>query len=240
MNIKNELTCKHCNQIYNDPITLNCCGELICKHHIEEAISKNSSNKFLCPLCDEENTNQRLNINRIIQKLVENELHKFEIDSEHKLILSNFKKEMAKLEALIGDPANVIYEKIGDLKLKVDLEREEKKNEIDKLADGLIQQLETFENNFKAGCRTNIDLEHYNGLVKLSRKQLGEYEKCLELFSSKKEERDEKSRQAEKLVNKLRLEIKEAETKLFANRSITYKPSGIASRDLFGKLLIKV
>ena len=239
MNIKEQLTCKVCYQIYKDPITLPC-GCNTCKQHVEEAISKSSSNKFMCPLCNEENINQRFNINRIIETMVEKELHKFEIDSEHKLILSSFKKEITKLEALIRDPENVIYEKIGELKLKVDLEREEMKIEIDKLADGLIQQLETFENNFKAGCRTNIDLEHYNGLVKLSRKQLGEYEKCLELFSSKKEERDEKSRQAEKLVNKLRLEIKEAETKLFANRSITYKPSGIASRDLFGKLLIKV
>ena len=141
MNIKNELTCKHCNQIYNDPITLNCCGELICKHHIEEAISKNSSNKFLCPLCDEENTNQRLNINRIIQKLVENELHKFEIDSEHKIFLRSFKKEIANLEALIREPENVIYDEINELKREVDFERRILKIDIDSQADGLIKQL---------------------------------------------------------------------------------------------------
>jgi hypothetical protein len=239
MNIKDELTCKHCNQIYNSPITLPC-GCNTCKHHIEEAISNSSSNKFLCPLCDVENFKQTFNINRIIEKLVEKDLHKFEINSEHKLILGSFKKEIANLEALIRDPENVIYEKIGELKLKVDIEREEMKIEIDKLAVGLIQQLETFENNFKAEYKTHIDLERYKGLVELSRKQLGEYEKCLDLFSSKKEERDEKSRHVEQLVNKLRSDIAEAENSLFSNRSIKYKPSGIASRDLFGQLLIKV
>ena len=239
MNIKEQLTCKVCYQIYTDPITL-ACGCNTCKQHVEDAISKSSSNKFRCPLCNEENFKQKFNINRIIETMIEKELHKFEIDSEHKLILSSFKKEIANLEALIRDPENVIYEKIGELKLKVDLEREEKKNEIDKLADGLIQQLETLENNFKAGCKTNIDLERYNGLVVLSKKQLGEYEKCLDSFSSKKEERDEKSRKVEKLVNKLRLEIAEAGNNFFANCSITYKPSGIASRDLFGQLLVKV
>ena len=114
------------------------------------------------------------------------------------------------------------------------------KIEIDKLADGLIQQLETFEKKIKAECKTNIDLERYKGLVELSRKQLGEFEKCLDLFSSKKEERDEKSRHVEQLVNKLRLNIVEFEKSLFANSSITYEPSGIVSRDLFGKLLVKV
>ena len=239
MNIKEQLTCKLCYKIYKDPITL-ACGCNACKHHIEEVISNSSSKKFMCPICNEENVNQKLNINRIIENMVENELYKFEIDSAHKLILSSFKKEIANLEALIRYPENIIYEKIGDLKLKVDLEREEMKNEIDKLAVGLIQQLETFENNFKAEYKTHIDLEHYNGLFELSRKQLEEYEKCLDLFSSKKEERDEKSRHVEQLVNKLRSDIAEAENSLFANRSITYKPSGIASRDLFGQLLIKV
>ena len=239
MNIKDQLTCKLCYQIYKNPISLPC-GCNTCKQHVEEAISNSSSNKFMCPLCDVENFKQTFNINRVIENMVEKELHKFEIDSEHKLILSSFKKEIANLETLIRDPENVIYEKIGELKLKVDLDREEKKNEIDKLADGLIQQLKTFENNFKAGCRTNIDLEGYNGLVELSKKQLDEYEKYLDLFSSKKEERDEKSKHIEKLVNKLQLVIAEAENSLFSDQSIIYKPSEIGSRDLFGKLLIKV
>ena len=39
MNIKEDLTCKYCREIYKNPITLICCGDNICKQHIEELIS---------------------------------------------------------------------------------------------------------------------------------------------------------------------------------------------------------
>ena len=65
MNIKDELTCKYCKQIFNNPITLSC-GDSICKHHIEELISNNTSNKFACPLCNEEILNQNLSVNKIL------------------------------------------------------------------------------------------------------------------------------------------------------------------------------
>jgi hypothetical protein len=42
MNIKEELTCKYCNEVYKNPITLNCCGENICKQHVEELTSNNA------------------------------------------------------------------------------------------------------------------------------------------------------------------------------------------------------
>jgi hypothetical protein len=67
MNIKEELTCKYCNDIYNIPITL-ACGDSICKHHIEELISSNSPNKFSCPLCNEEIINQNFSVNKCIKK----------------------------------------------------------------------------------------------------------------------------------------------------------------------------
>jgi hypothetical protein len=50
MNIKEELICQHCDQIYkilrneltlmiyNHPVQLNYCGETICKKHIEDLI----------------------------------------------------------------------------------------------------------------------------------------------------------------------------------------------------------
>ena len=65
MNAKEKLTCKFCSKIYKDPIMLICCGESICKHHIEDLISSGSSNKFPCPLCNEENTNQNFEIFQI-------------------------------------------------------------------------------------------------------------------------------------------------------------------------------
>ena len=86
MNIKEELTCKYCNEIYSNPIMLSCCGENICKQHIDELIllSSPNTNKFTCPLCNEENANQNFCVNKLIERLLEKELHKLQIDTKYK------------------------------------------------------------------------------------------------------------------------------------------------------------
>ena len=58
LNIKKKLECKHCYQVYKEPIILTCCGESMCKQHINELQSIDDSNKFLCPFCDKQNSNQ--------------------------------------------------------------------------------------------------------------------------------------------------------------------------------------
>ena len=240
MNVKEELTCEYCKDIYNEPVTLNCCGENICKQHLDELISNNSSNKFTCPLCNEENTKQNFSVNKLIQRLVQNELHKFEIDTEYKVVLKNLKKEIFDLETILKDPENIIYEEISELKRQVDLDREQLKSKIDELADDLIDQLESFEKKFKSESKFNLDLERFNSLVSSSKQQLIQYEKCLNLFSTKKEERDEMSSQSEKNIKILQSKNKELRDGLFSNLSIKYKPMGNRIEDSFGKLIIKV
>ena len=56
-----------------------------------------------------------------------------------------------------------------ELKRQVDLNREELKSQIDKLADGLIKQLESFEAEFKSEYKEKVDLEHYKGLIETSK-----------------------------------------------------------------------
>ena len=237
MNIKEELTCKFCNGIYQNPIALPC-GDNICKHHLEELISNKSSKTFTCPLCNEENaTNQQFKVNKLIQTLVKRELHAFELDPKYETVLSSLRIEIEKIAAILKDPENYIYEEISELKRQVDLDRERLKIRIDELADDLIQQLESYEKLFKAEYKANVDLQHYNGLVESSRKQLIEYEQCLIMFSIKNQEREAKYNDCESLIKVLQPSLVEIQNKLFSNMSITYKPSGIGSRDLFGKLI---
>ena len=117
MNIKEKLACKYCNEIFKIPIFLSCCGENICKHHLNEIISNNSSSKkFTCPLCNEENSNQNLKVNKLIQSLLEIELHEFKMNPIYETVLDNLKKEIANLETILKDPENYIYEQISELK----------------------------------------------------------------------------------------------------------------------------
>ena len=190
MNIKEELTCKYCNEIYNNPITLTC-GDSVCMHHLKELASA-SSPKFLCPLCSQENLTQNFNVNKLVTKLLEIELHKFKLEPKYELAFKNFKAEITNLERILKDPENYIYEEIAELKRQVDLDRERLKSQIDELANDLIQQLEAYEASFRAEYKSNVDLKHYNDLVESSRKQLDEYERCLCCFSTDIAEREER------------------------------------------------
>jgi hypothetical protein len=245
MNIKEELTCKYCNEVYKNPITLNCCGENICKQHVEELTSNNTSKTFACPLCNEENENQKLNVNKCIQKMLENELHHFQVDSKYKESLADLRIQVEKLEAVLRDPENVIYLEIAELKRQVDLGREKLKIKIDELADDLIQQLESYEKTFKAEYKENVNLEHYYALVEASKKLLAEHEKCLSSFSAKAQDREKQYEESEYVINNLKSKIKELKSSLFSDLSITYDPVEINKIDLFGysgmfKLIIKV
>ena len=239
MNIKEKLTCKCCNEIYNNPVTL-ACGDTVCRHHVELISSNSLSRTFLCPLCDRENFIQTLDVNKVIQSLLEIELHEYQINPVYKTVLRNLNKEIENLESILKDPENCIFEEIGELKRQVDLDRERLKSEIDSFANDYIHQLESNEAIFKNEYKTNVDLEHYKALVESSKKQLAEYEQCLSMFSTKKEERYAKRIESEKMIEKLQPEIKELKDKLISNLSINYKPVAVKKEDLFGSLTISV
>jgi DNA repair exonuclease SbcCD ATPase subunit len=238
MNIKEKLTCKICNGIFKDPIFLNCCGENMCKQHFQNLISNDTSNKFTCPFCNQENSNQKLDINTTIQSFLEIELHEFELDPKYERVLTHLRREVGNLEAVLKDPENIIYEEIGELKRQVDLKREKLKIEIDDLADDLINQLDSHKKRFMEEYKSNI--QNYHDLVESSKKQLNEYEACLQLFSTKNNEKEDKYNECEKIMKIVRPSSNEAKNKLFSNISITFKPMNIHGKDLFGKLVIKV
>ena len=240
MNIGKKLTCKYCNQIYKEPITLVCCGDSLCKKHVHDLLDIYDTNTFLCPFCNERNSNQNLRVNKTIQELLDVEVHKFELDPKYERILNSFKTEIRNLEVILNDPESVIYDEISELKRQVDINREELKGQIDKLADGLIQQLESFEAEFKSEYKEKVDLEHYKSLIETSKKQLEQYEKHLSLFSSKTEDKDERSKASESIINDLQSKIKEIKVNMFSNKLITYKSIESNEIRLFGELVIKV
>ena len=239
MNIKEKLTCNYCNEIYKQPVTL-ACGDTICIEHIDKIISSDSAKKLISPICNQENVNQNHSANKLVEALLQIEIHKFELDPKYELIFNNLKREIQNLEKILNDPENYIYEEINELKRQVDLDRENLKSEIDNLADELIKKLESYDAMLKAEYKTKVDLDYYTGLVESSKKQLDDYEKCLKFFSSKNEERSEKCIQSEVTINKLQPNTKELKDKLLADLKITYHQAKIKKEDLFGKLIISV
>ena len=104
MNIKEQLTCKYCKEIFKKPVSLNCCGENICNIHLNEFLFSDDSQKFQCPFCKVEILNPNFTVNKLIESLVENELYKLEIDLNYNLTLNNLKTEVEKFEAILKNP----------------------------------------------------------------------------------------------------------------------------------------
>ena len=241
MNLIEKLICKYCNQVYNEPITLTCCGESICQQHLNEFLAiDDDSNTFLCQFCNKQNSIQNFVKSKIIQDLLDMEAQKFTIDSKYKRLFSDFKTEIQNLELILNEPENYIYEEINELKRQVDMDREKAKSVIDNLADEFIQQLETLEIQFKTDYKAKVDMKHYISLAETSKQQFMEYEKFLCLLSTNSKEKDHYSKQSEISVNNLQNKIRELKRNLFENKFITYKPMETKIQDLFGKLKVKV
>ena len=124
MNIKDELTCKQCKSIYNEPIFLYCCSDNICKEHLSSELSNSSLNKITCPFCSTDIDKHGLNVNKLIQKLVENELHNFKTDPKFKDLISDFRNEIQQVKKILNDPENFVYDKLSEIKRQVDFDRE--------------------------------------------------------------------------------------------------------------------
>ena len=242
MNVKEELTCKHCKEIYQDPVILYCCGENMCKKHIDDIKTNSASNETPCPFCDKNISDQSYRENKIIQSLVEKELHEFKIDSKYEQILKELKREIQEFEKILNDPENEIYDTFSELKRLIDLDRESLKSQIDKLANGMIDKLEKYEAELKSRSKKKYIFNEYDQLAKSAKEHLTEYEKCLNKFSTKKEDRDGRSKDAEELITTLESKLTEFKIKLFNDSTFMFSPMKEINNleDLFGKLTINV
>ena len=238
MNLIENLTCKHCKKIYTEPVFLSCCGKNICKADID-VISKFSTGSFSCPICNTTIQNRKFQINETLQVLIdEAELHKIKIDPEYLKTLNDFREKIATIENVHKDPFNVVYEKISELKMKVDLDREKAKAEIDKLADDMMKKLNSWETEFKAQSKSKEILSYYDNVIANMKTNLNEYEKCLKSMSFTDEERKKSKHAVSDAIKILDAETESFKNKLFKHKSLTYEPIKAEVGSLFGKLIV--
>jgi hypothetical protein len=235
MNIIEILRCKYCNEIYNDPVTLNCCGGNICQKHIDELLSQSSA----CPLCNSDIPNQNSKINKTLKDLVDEvELHKLKIDkmSAYKELLKSFEEKIESIELMNKEPDHFINNKFSELRRLVDLDREKAKTEIDTLADDMINELDSCEKELKSDCKSNPNAEYYTSLIKDMRSRSDDYEKFLKSLRHSIKDREKKSADVKQLVLNLDLEIEEFGNKLLKNKVIRYEPMRDEINNIFGQL----
>ena len=238
MDIKEELTCTYCSEILKEPITLNCCGENICKEHLRLLLSNESSNVISCPCCNSDIEKQGLQVNKLIQKLIEKELHKFKIDPKFKELIRTFNTEIRALEKIVNEPEDLIYETLSEVKRMVDLDREKAKAQIDHLANEIIQRLDNYESEFKLNCKSK--LVEFNSFIAECKRQLCENEKYINLFSIDNSDREDKGVQTEMIIRNLVFKRNKLENDLFCQLKFNYHQSHWNIDDYFGKLKVSV
>ena len=156
------LKCAMCNQTFTGaPIVLECCNVNICEHHIEDNSTTNRKRKlFTCSLCEaphDMTNNKKFALNKTIEKLLEIEIPKCanfgEIFNKTTEEIKNLEFSSQKLNDLIKDPKNFIFETVAKLKRDVDLRREKIKEKLDEISNEMINKLD----NYQKECYDNIE-----------------------------------------------------------------------------------
>ena len=157
MKVVNEITqCKLCYNLIQVPVLLVCCSESICQKHIDEIKSKNIENKFICSLCDHKHEHDIFPVNKAIEKLLSTHFDKINLGKDYqeaKQKCEKLKSLIRQLKDTITNPRTYIDEYVSNIRMKIDLRREETKKDIDDLCDRLMNDLDTFKNE----CYANIE-----------------------------------------------------------------------------------
>ena len=172
--VRDAIICISCKQTLKAPVFLPC-GHSICKNHIEdddkEERESNKRRKIECNSCNEthEIPMKGFAPNRALESLMEVDIDKLDLGEEYN---SAFKK-CTKFEDLLeqfnkakNDPETRIHSVLSDLRNKVDLKREELKQEIDKKALEIIEKINEYEKDCKATFKQDSSLD----------KKIGEWE----------------------------------------------------------------
>ena len=140
----NSFICKYnnCKKYLKEPIILPC-GRSICREHVDN-LSKNKSESFLkCNLCDQiHKKTDDFQLNVTLKELLEEGTHLDEKQIEMRQLYDNFELTLKELDRIKRDPNNYLFDYVNEQKRKVELQREELKLQIDKIAEDLIKKID--------------------------------------------------------------------------------------------------
>jgi hypothetical protein len=163
MKIVDEIIkCGLCDDVYDEPILLTCCSESICRKHIDR-----DAKKYICCFCDQEHdlSKNKFPINKTIEKLLKAEFDKLEFGNEYdnaRKFCSELDNLISKFKNTLKDPTGCIHDHVSNIKMKIDLRRDDFKLKIDKICEDMITKLESFEKT----CVQNLSTSSLEAIYK--------------------------------------------------------------------------
>jgi len=149
MSLKSEFTCSYCMKIYRKPVILPC-NHCLCEEHLKD-IDVLKVKSIQCKTCKQEFGlgENEFKPNEIVQNLIEKRMHLTEAEKAIKHFSDKLFNEATRLVDEHEDnkriSAHKCFEHFQEIRRKIDLQREELKNEIDKIALAMIDQTKEFE-----------------------------------------------------------------------------------------------
>ena len=214
------LNCASCDQILVKPVLIPC-GHSICAAHSEEE-------RVHCKRCSIYHTRPENGFTRNLfaETLIERQLNELDLGEDHSRAVESFKQ----LEDLVSearrirqDPELEIHRVIGELKNRVDLRREELKQQIDNDALELIEELIEFENE----CKTKKSFAQHSYKLELLMKSfesdLIRLKSDLVSFKKNVQKWKEISARSDMILKSLKGDFIEFKNSLFCNKLDDYK-----------------
>lgn len=132
--LKGLCYCEYCSKLLVKPITLPC-GASICESHLDQII------KGLCKFCDELHPKGPYQVNRKLNKLIELEVNSIKMSPKFDACKKSIDKAKEFVDK-IENPENFIYEHFQQIKLNVDLRREELKLQIEDYSNEILCKID--------------------------------------------------------------------------------------------------
>jgi hypothetical protein len=236
MSVKVDFTCLICSKIFKSPFVLPC-GDTICEEHLNESnVLKNNSIK--CQSCKETfevKDNQMLRSNTTVQKLISNERFLSYEEKSKKKSLEDSIENFSQLNEQLQESKNIFdldcHNHFQEIRRKIDVQREELKDQIDKISLAMIDELKlieaTYSNRIKEFHVVVYDLEKEKNILNETFRDVNLLISSINQLQVKQDE----------AVSRLKSNLNEiSQMKTFLSESNDFKPNLSFNRDSFGLL----
>ena len=161
MSLKLELTCLLCSNIFSNPFSLPC-NDTICHEHLNETLE----NKIKCVTCGEEfhvNGNEFIRPVKLLKSLIDKEMYLSEnekiLKNAIEISLQDFYALVGEFEKLKLNLDSACFSHFQEIRRKIDLQREELKQQKDNIALNMIEQTKRFERKYTTILKENIEID---------------------------------------------------------------------------------
>jgi hypothetical protein len=236
--IKQDFACSFCSKIYNNPFILPC-DDTLCQEHLNEAnVRKNNS--ITCKTCQiefEVKDNQLIRPSKAMQKLIENERY---LSDEEKSIKRQFEqslRDFLNLSEQLQDVKNSFdldcHNHFQEIRRKIDVQREELNDKIDKIALAMIEQTNEMEQKHSANLNEfKVEIFDFGKEQKILNETFRDVNLSIESIKMLKSKQDETISSMKSKINEI------GHLKKVVIKVNEFMADLSFDRDLFGSLVL--